>query len=91
MHLCQQIIEAARFLNANGFTQKQLSSTHHFSLKGRDVTFASTYKYFGVPKELQLRNQQYANRLIFIADQYMARAGRFSDLIAAALQKWPLR
>jgi hypothetical protein len=91
MHLCQKLIEAAQFLEATGFTQKQLSSVHHFSLKGRDETYAATYRYFGNPKELKGRNEGYANRLLFIADQYRAKAGRFSDLIETALQKWPLR
>jgi hypothetical protein len=90
MRLCQQLVEAAHFLEANGFTQKQLSSIHHFSLKGRDVTYAAAYRYFSVPKELKIRNQKYANRLSFIADQYRAGAGRFEDLIVAALEKWPL-
>jgi hypothetical protein len=91
MHSCERIVEAAKYLEANGFTQKQLSSIHHFSLKGRDVTFAEAYRYFGVNRELGEKNLAYAERLAFIADQYKAKAGRFSDLIAQTLKKWPLR
>lgn len=91
MHPCDTIVEAARFLESNGFTQKQLSSIHHFSLKGRDVTFVEAYRYFGKHKELKDKNLAYANRLEFIASEYRAKAGRFSDLVALALKKWPLR
>ena len=91
MHICQKLIEAFRFLKASGFTQKQLSSIHHFSLKGSDETYAATLRYFSISKELRRRNQEYANRLIFIAEKYRAKAGRFADLIDATLQKWPLR
>ena len=91
MHSCKRIVEAAKFLEANGFTQKQLSSIHHFSLKGRDVTFTTAYKYFGEGKELKDRNLAYADRLDFIAKEYKAGSGTFSDLIAIALRKWPLR
>jgi hypothetical protein len=91
VHSCERIVEAAKYLEASGFTQKQLSSIHHFSLKGRDVTFATAYKYFGEHKDVKERNLAYAERLAFIAEQYKAKAGRFSDLIAQALKKWPLR
>lgn len=91
MHSCEKIVEAAKSLEAHGFTAKQLSSIHHFSLKGRDVSFAEAYRYFGEHKELKDRNLAYAERLAFIANQYKVRTDRFSDLIAQALQKWPLR
>jgi hypothetical protein len=91
MHSCKRIVEAAKFLEDNGFTQKQLSSIHHFSLKGREVTFATASKYFGENKELMDKNLAYADRLDFIAKEYKAKAGTFSELIAIALQKWPLR
>jgi hypothetical protein len=90
LHLCQKFVDAAKYLEANGFTSKQLSSIHHFSLKGRDVTYAEAYRYFSVPKELQRRNSDYANRLMFIASQYRAKAGTLRQLISAALRKWPL-
>jgi hypothetical protein len=54
------------------------------------VTYAETYRYFSAPKELQRRNSDYANRLMFIAGQYKAKAGTFRQLISAALRKWPL-
>jgi hypothetical protein len=91
MHSCKKIVDAAKYLEANGFTQKQLSSIHHFSLKGRDVSFAEAYRYFGQNKELKDRNLAYGERLAFIAERYKAKAGRFSELIVQALGKWPLR
>ena len=88
---CEAIVSAARFLEKNGFTRRQLSSIHHFSLKGRDVSFAEAYRYFEEPKELKHRNRDYGERLKFIAQEYRAQRGRFPDLIARALEQWPLR
>jgi hypothetical protein len=86
----QKPVEAAKHLEASGLTSKQLSSVHHFSLNGRDVTYAEAYRYFSAPKELQGRNADYENRLVFIAGQYKAKAGTFPQLINTALRKWPL-
>ena len=90
MHICEQVINSAKYLEENGFTQKQLSSLHHFSLDGRDETFRSLEKYFSVNKELQDRNTNLANRLMYVADQYKQNNGAFSELIEQALEKWPL-
>ena len=90
MHICEQVINSAKYLEENGFTQKQLSSLHHFLLDGRDETFRSLEKYFSVNKELQDRNTNLANRLIYVADQYKQNNGAFSELIEQALEKWPL-
>jgi len=90
MHPCKRIVEAAKFLEANGVTEAQLSSIHHFSPKDRGVTFAEACRYFGEQKDLKDKNLAYSNRLKFIANGYKARAGSFSDLIAQALEKWPL-
>ena len=32
-HLCEQLVEAARYLEAVAMTREQLSQLHHFSLK----------------------------------------------------------
>ena len=90
MHICEQVINSSKYLEANGFTQKQLSMLHHFSLDGRDETFRAQEKYFSVNKELQDRNTHLANRLIFVADQYKQNKGTFSQLIEKALEQWPL-
>ena len=90
MHICEQVINSAKYLEENGFTQKQLSSLHHFSLDGRDETFNSLEKYFSENKNLHDRNTNLANRLIFVADQYKQKKGTFSQLIEQALEKWPL-
>jgi hypothetical protein len=91
MHSCRAITEGLKYLEAHGFTTKQLSSIHHASLKGRTETFAGAYRYFGENKELQDRNLAYASRLKFIVDKYKGNGGTFESLIALALEKWPLR
>jgi len=90
MHICEQVVNSAKYLEANGFTQKQLSSLHHFSLEGGEETFRSLEKYFSEKKNLQERNTNLANRLIFVADQYKQKKGTFSQLIEQVLVKWPL-
>jgi hypothetical protein len=90
MHICEQVVNSAKYLEESGFTQKQLSSIHHFSLVGRDETFRRLEKYFSENKNLQKRNTDLANRIIFVADQYKQNKGSFSKLIDQALEKWPL-
>lgn len=90
MHICEQVVNSAKYLEENGFSQKQLSSLHHFSLDGRDETFNSLEKYFSENKNLHERNTNLANRLIYVADQYKQKKGTFSQLIGQALEKWPL-
>jgi uracil-DNA glycosylase len=91
LHLGQKLVAAAKFLESNGMSEEQLSQLHHFSLKGRNVTYAEAYRYFSKAQDLKDRNADYANRLIFIANKYMARAGSLSALFSEALQTWPLR
>ena len=90
MHICEQVVTSTKYLENNGFTQKQLSSLHHFSLEGKDERFGSLLKYFSVNKNLQEKNSNLANRIIFVADQYKQKKGTFSQLIDQALDKWPL-
>lgn len=90
MHICEQVVASARYLKDNGFTQKQLSSLHHFSLEGKDESFSSLLNYFSVNKNLQERNTNLANRIIYVAKQYKENKGTFSQLIDQALDKWPL-
>jgi len=90
MHICDQLVISARYLEAHGLTQPQLTSMHHFSLQGGTECFSTTYEYFGSRKNLQTRNRNYANRLIFVATEHQKTKGDFNELILQALDKWPL-
>ena len=90
MNICEQLLNSAQHLEEHGLTQKQLSSLHHFSLKGREVSFKELHSYFGVDKELQSRNSNFANRVIYVASKYKQNKGNFSQLIEQALEEWPL-
>jgi len=90
MHICEQVVTNAKYLEDNGFTQKQLSSLHHLSLQGKEERYSSLIKYFSVNKNLRDRNTDLANRIIFVANQYKLNKGTFSQLIEQALKKWPL-
>jgi len=90
MHICEQIVNSSKYLESQGMSQDQLSSLHHFYLKGRDISFNLTNDYFGVNKNLKTRNSNFANRIIFVADQYKQHKGSMSQLIEQALEKWPL-
>lgn len=90
MHICEQVVNSAKYLEDNGFTQKQLSSLHHFSLDGKDESFSALLNYFSVNKNLQERNTNLANRIIYVANQYKLNKGNFSQLVEQALGKWPL-
>lgn len=90
MHICEQVVNRAKYLEEKGLTQKQLTSLHHRSLDGGEESFSSLLKYFSVNKNLQKKNTNLANRIIFVADQYKLKKGAFSQLIDQALEKWPL-
>jgi predicted transcriptional regulator len=90
MHVCEQVVSAAKFLEKSGLTQKQLTSLHHFSLQGKEERLSSLIKYFSVNKNLRDRNIDLANRIIFVANRYRLNNGTFSQLIKQALEKWPL-
>ena len=89
MHICEQIVKSSKYLEDRGMIQKQLSSLHHFSLKGRDISFSLTNNYFGVNKNLQSRNTNFGNRIIYVSSQYRQNKGSFSQLIKQAVEKWP--
>lgn len=90
MNICKKLVESAQYLEKNGFTQKQLSSVHHKSLKGHEETFNATIKYFGAEPGLRERNLNYAKRVVFISEQHKFRKGNYSQLISEALSMWPL-
>jgi len=89
-HICEQLIEDARYLKLAGMSQQHLSTLHHFSLKDREETFTSTLKYFGENKDLRRNNTNYANRLKFVAAEHRRTGKGFNSLVAQALAKWPL-
>ena len=89
-HICEQLIEDARYLKLAGMSQQHLSTLHHFSLKDREETFNSTLKYFGENKDLGLNNTNYARRLKFVVVEHRRTGRGFNLLITEALGKWPL-
>lgn len=87
-HVCQRLVEAARYLETQGMTVEQLRTLHH-SLR-RLETFNSTYKYFGKDRELRPVNISYADRLIFVAEMHQAKPGPIGKLVSEALLRWPM-
>ncbi|TMS58543.1 hypothetical protein MW7_007410 [Imbroritus primus] len=81
-------VVAATYLQAHGFTEDQLRALHH--LKGE--TFVKFLEYFSRErtKEAQLKNAQYTTRVIFIAERHAANEATFDELVAEALERWPL-
>ena len=90
MHICEQMIKSAEYLESNGFTQEQLTSLHHSSLSGGVERFTSLYEYYSINKNLRQRNLDYVNRVIYVASEYKNKKDSFSQLIFKALEKWPL-
>jgi len=89
-HLCEQLVEASDYFETSGLTEKQLSALHHFSLKGRDITFQRIRRYFGVNKDLRENNINFASRVTFIAREHKLSSQSLGSLVAQALSKWPL-
>lgn len=89
-HACQQLIEAAKYLESVGMSGQQLTQLHHFSLTGRMVTFKEAYRYFGTKKDLGEKNANYAARLSFMADCHKRGRHNIDVLIQEAIARWPL-
>jgi hypothetical protein len=82
----QALLEAARYLQSAGMSNKILRLVHH--LKGE--TFNMTLSYFARHSELQGRNIAYAQRLILMAEQH-AKTGRSWEALAQdALDRFPM-
>lgn len=88
-HICERLVAAARYLEANGMSVGHLRALHH--LQKRPETFASSYRYFGTNKELDHKNQLYAQRLIFVADEHRRSGDSFDSLVRRAVSKWPMQ
>jgi hypothetical protein len=87
-HICERVVAAAHYLQANGMTVDHLRALHHSPRN--DETFASTFRYFGSNKELKEMNVRYANRLIHVAERHQSVGGHLSSLVREALERWPL-
>lgn len=87
---CEQIVEATRYLESVGLSRDQLSQLHHFARKGRPISFALVYSYFGESKDLQERNSRFGDRLAYVARERRAGRRDLNSLIAEALKAWPL-
>ena len=88
-HLCEQLVAAAQYVATARMSKKQLSRLHHFSLKGREVTFAEAYRYFGTNRELGKNNTNYAERLKYVATKHKEGGKNLDSLIDQALKQWP--
>ncbi len=86
--MCEQLVAAARYLEAQGMSVQQLRALHH--PQKQPETFASTYGYFGKYDELGAKNRLYAERLIFVSDEHRKGSGGIASLVHSALIKWPL-
>lgn len=89
-HLCQQLVQASLYLQLQGMSQEHYSQLHHFSLKGREVTFTSTLRYFGTSKNLRQNNIAFAERCKYVESEHRRTGESFAVLIEQALQRFPL-
>jgi hypothetical protein len=87
-HICERLVAAAKYLEANGMSAAQLRAVHHS--QRRLETFASTYRYFGENKELRHNNLLYAERLIYIAEEHRRGRRSIASLVQEAIERWPL-
>lgn len=88
---CADVIAAALYLESVGMTGHQLTRLHHFSINGRKVSFAETYRYFENPKDLRQNNLRFAERLKFVADTHRLGGRGIDSIIDEARERWPLR
>jgi hypothetical protein len=89
-HLCEQLVEEVRYLRSAGMSEQQLSALHHFSLKGRKVTFRELERYFSTNRDLRRTNYNLAERLRFVANEHRMGRKDFSISVREALRRWPL-
>lgn len=90
-HVSERIVTSLRYLESAGMSVDQLSQLHHFSLRGRTVSFSRGFRYFGVNKELRENNIRYAERLAFVANAHKLGEGPLNALVRQALARWPLK
>ena len=85
-NICQQVVDAARYLQEVGLSERQLTSLHHRSTE----TFNSAIRYWSVDREPRPRSLDYAYRLRFIAREHKGTNQSLDILVARALSKWPV-
>ena len=85
-HICEQVVEAAHYLEAAGMTAHQLTSLHH---RSKD-SYKSLYRYWSVNREPRPKSLDYAYRLLFVEREHRKSNNQPLDgLIARALSKYP--
>ena len=89
-HPCKQIVKAAEYLQNAGMTSDQLSRIHHFSAKGRTISFGQTISYFGIDKNLRQTNLNFAKRIEFVESEHKRTAGNLNSIVAQAVHRVPL-
>ncbi len=82
-----KLVEAARYLERQRLPVGLLRDLHHSPR--RNETFAATVRYFTKKTVLQLSNQLYAARLIFVADEHQATGLPLEQLVQEALRRHP--
>jgi hypothetical protein len=85
-NICEQVVEDARYLEAAGMTERQLTSLHHRSKE----SYNSLIRYWSVETEPRPRSLDYTYRLRFIAREQRATNQPLDVLVARALSKWPV-
>ena len=88
-HPCKQIVTAAKYLQTSGMTSDQLSQIHHFSLKGRKISFGQTMSYFGTDKNLNQNNLDFAKRIEYVETEHRRIGGNLDTIVQQALRRVP--
>jgi hypothetical protein len=87
MNICEQVVEALKYLQAAGMTNGQLLSLHHRSKE----TFSSAISYWGKKnREPHARSLDYAYRLLFIAREHRETHRPLDVFVAQAKSRWPV-
>lgn len=82
-----RLVEAAQYLEVHGLPVDLLRDMHHSPRRGE--TFMATHRYFSKKQDLQMNNQLYGARLIYVAEQHRANGRAFGQLVQEALQHHP--
>lgn len=82
-----KLVEAALYLEQQRMPISLLRDLHHSPR--RDETFASTRRYFSKTMDLQLNNQFYGARLVFVATEHQSTGRPLEHLVQEALQRHP--
>jgi hypothetical protein len=81
------LVAAALYLEENGMSVELLRNMHHSPL--RRETFKSAQRYFSDKRDLQLNNQLYGARLMYVAEEHKRERRPFEQLAEEALQRHP--